>query len=221
MNNPIKPIIKSEIFSWALILISVASSFYFYQHFPDRVITHWNFAGVPNGWSGRGVGAFSIPAVLIGMYLLLLFIPLLDPRKERYAEFVKPYSVFRNFILFIMTLIYFISSFNNLGFNFNVGMWVSGAVGLLFIVLGNYLGKIKMNWFVGIRTPWTLSSEVVWNKTHRFGGKVFILAGIVMFLTSLAPMSWRLPLFVFDLIILLFGTIVYSYIVYLAEKKKK
>ncbi|MDD5527949.1 MAG: SdpI family protein [Patescibacteria group bacterium] len=218
--NPIKLTIKSEFFSILLIVISIIASFYFYVHFPDRVITHWNLAGEPNGYSGRAFAAFFFPALFVGMYLLFIFLPMLDPRKERYAEFAKIYNVFRNLIIFILVVIYFVASFNNLGANLNINVWVPGAVGLLFIVLGNYMGKIKPNWFVGIRTPWTLSSETVWNKTHRFGGKVFIIGGLLMISAGLAPLSWRLPIFVADIIILLFGTVVYSYFAYLQEKKK-
>jgi uncharacterized membrane protein len=215
-----KPTIKSELFSLAMIAVSIVASIYFYQHFPDRVITHWDFAGQPNGWSGRGFAAFFLPVLLIGMYVLFLWLPSLDPKKERYAEFAKAYAVFRNFIIFFLVLIYFIASLNNIGYNFDVGVSVSLAVGLLFMILGNYLGKLKPNWFVGIRTPWTMSSETVWNKTHRFGGKVFILGGFIMILTSLVPLAWRLPLFIANIIVLSLGTVVYSYIVYLQEKKK-
>jgi uncharacterized membrane protein len=221
MLNPIKPTIKSEIFSLVLMAISVDASFYFYLHFPARVVTHWNLAGQPNGWSGPVFAAFFLPVLLIGIYLLFLFIPLLDPKKERYAEFSKVYNVFRNLILFFLLAIYFVASFNNIGYNLDVKSLIPAAVGLLFIIMGNYLGKIKPNWFVGIRTPWTLSSETVWNKTHRFGGKVFIFGGLIMIITGLAPLAWRLPLFIADIIILLFGTIIYSYIAYLQEKKNK
>lgn len=220
MSNPIKPTIKSEIFSLAVLAISIAASFYFYVHFPAQVITHWDFAGQPNGWSGRAFAAFFFPALLIGIYLLFFVLPQLDPKKERYAEFARVYTIFRNFIVFFMAIIYFIASLANFGLKFDVGIWVSAAVGLLFIIMGNYMGKLKPNWFVGIRTPWTLSSETVWNKTHRFGGKVFMLGGLIMIITSIAPMSWRLPLFIADIIVLMLGTVVYSYFEYLKEKRK-
>jgi uncharacterized membrane protein len=212
--------LKSEIFSLAILAISIAASFYFYAHFPERVITHWGFNGEPNGWSGRSFAAFFMPALLIGMYAMFLVIPWLDPRKERYVEFAKAYNVFRNFIIFFMLVIYFIASLNNIGYNLDVKTWTSVGVGLLFIILGNYLGKLKQNWFIGIRTPWTMSSEIVWNKTHRFGGKAFILCGILMIVAGQAPAAWRLPLFIADIIVLLVGTIGYSYYAYLQEKKK-
>jgi uncharacterized membrane protein len=220
MSNPLKLTIKSEIFSWLLVAASIAASFYFYAHFPNRVVTHWDFAGQPNGWSNRAFAAFFFPGLLLAIYLVLAFIPRLDPKKERYAEFAKTYDIFRNFILLVMTIIYFITSLVNIGFNLNVGSWVSFIIGLLFIILGNYFGKLKRNWFIGIRTPWTMSSESVWNKTHRFGGKAFILAGLLMILTGFSPMAWRLPLFVAAIIILLVGTIAYSYLAYRQENKK-
>jgi uncharacterized membrane protein len=220
MPNPIKPTIKSEIFSLSILAISLAASFYFYAHFPEKVITHWDFAGRPNGWSGRGFAAFFFPALLAAMYVLFLVIPYLDPKKERYAEFARAYNIFRHLIIAFLLIIYFIVSLANLGFQLDIGVLISVIVGALFIVIGNYLGKIKPNWFVGIRTPWTLSSETVWNKTHRFGGKVFMIGGLIMMITAIAPLSWRLPLFIADIIVLLSGTVVYSYIAYLQEKKK-
>jgi uncharacterized membrane protein len=218
--NQFKLSIKSEIFSLSILALSIAASFYFYAHFPERVITHWGFNGEPNGWSGRSFAAFFMPVLLVGMYAMFLAIPWLDPRKERYVEFAKVYDVFRNVILSVLAFIYFIASLSNLGFKIDVGAWIPAVIGILFIVLGNYLGKIKRNWFVGIRTPWTMSSETVWNRTHRFGGKVFMIAGLIMALTVLVPMAWRLPLFIADIIVILIGTIGYSYYAYLQEKKK-
>lgn len=219
MSNPIKLTIKSELFSWIVIAISIVASFYFYAHFPERVITHWNYAGVPDGYSGRAFGAFLFPALFIGLYLMFVFLPKLDPKKERYAEFANVYNVFKNLILAVMVVIYFMASLSNLGFNINIGLCIPAIIGLLFIGLGNYFGKIKRNWFVGIKTPWTMSSETVWNKTHRFGGKVFIVSGVIMILMGFLPVAWRLPLFFADIIVLLLGTVVYSYIAYLQEKK--
>jgi uncharacterized membrane protein len=220
MSSPIKNTIKSEFFSLAVLIISIAASFYFYAHFPERVITHWNFAGAPDGWSGRAFAAFFFPGILAAMYVLFLVLPRLDPRQERYAEFAKVYNIFRNIILFILAGVYFVASLDNIGFNLNIGIISSVFIGLLFIILGNYLGKIKMNWFIGIRTPWTLSSETVWNKTHRFGGKVFIFCGALMIVAGFLPVAWRLPLFIADIIVLILGTVVYSYFAYLKEKKK-
>jgi uncharacterized membrane protein len=124
-------------------------------------------------------------------------------------------------MLVVLTIIYFVASVSNLGVYLNVGVWISAAIGVLFIVLGNFLSKVKSNYFFGIRTPWTLASETVWNKTHRLGGKVFIMAGVLLAMSGLSPERLRLPLFAFAIMIILFGTVVYSYLAYLGEKNGK
>lgn len=219
MNNPIKPTLKSELLSIILVAATVLSSFYFYAHFPERVPTHWNFRGEVDGWGSRVQGAFIIPAMLVVMYILFVFLPMLDPKKERYTQFLKTYNVFRNLILLVMVLIYFIASFNGLGYNIPIQYTVPVIIGLLFIVMGNYMGKIKRNWFVGIRTPWTMSSEEVWNKTHRIGGYLFIVAGLGIMITPYLPKALGLGVFIATMVLMVFGTFAYSYILYLKEKK--
>ncbi|MDO8592186.1 MAG: SdpI family protein [bacterium] len=219
MANPIKPTIKTEFFPLALLLLTVIVSVFFYNKLPERVATHWNFAGRPDGYGSGQTQAIVFPLMAIGMYLLFLLIPYLDPKKERYEQFSKTYHIFKSIILASVVIIYLVIGLNGLGYNLPVGVIVPGLVGLLFMVLGNYLGKIKMNWFMGIRTPWTLSSEEVWNKTHRFGGKMFMLAGLLMIAQIFLPPNWRLPVFIISLAVVIFGTIGYSYVVYLREKK--
>lgn len=221
MSNPIKPTIKSEIMPIIFILIACFSSFYFYAHFPDQVPLHWNFAGEVDSYGSRIQGAFLMPAMMIGMYLLFLFIPLIDPKKERYAQFRKIYHVFKGVLLFFMLLIYYALGLSGLGYNIEIGTWIPVFVGLLFIILGNYMGKIKPNWFMGIRTPWTLSSEEVWNKTHRFGGKAFIIGGVLMVFMSLIPVAYKIPIFIIVIVIVGFLPIIYSYILFIGEKRAK
>lgn len=218
--NPIKPTIKSEIIPLLIIIVAVISALYFYSVFPERVPMHWNFQGEVNGWGSRATAAFAVPAMLIGIYVLFLVLPKIDPRKEKYEQFAKAYNIFRNLILLFLLIIYFLASFNALGYNTQIGLVIPLLVGILFIVLGVYLPQIKSNWFVGIRTPWTLSSETVWEKTHRVGGKMFILAGLLIALSAFAPAVCKAYLFIFAIIILLVGTIGYSYIIYQREKKK-
>ena len=221
MSNPVKPTLKTEMFSLFLIIVTVIASIYFYFNLPERVITHWNFSGQPDGWGSGKAQAILFSSMTIGMYLLFLLLPYLDPKKERYEQFRKIYHIFKNIILAMLVLIFFATSLNNLGYNVPIGVVVPGLVGLLFIIIGNYMGKIKLNWFMGIRTPWTLSSEEVWNKTHRFGGKMFMLAGLLMMAEIILPISWKLPTFIIMMIVLLFGTIGYSYVAYLQEKKSE
>ena len=220
MSNPVKPTLKSEIFPMLLILVTMIASIYFYFNLPDRIPVHWNFAGGVDRYGSGKTQSILFPIMIIGMYLLFLFLPYIDPKKERYEQFTKTYNIFRYIILFVLVLIYFAASLSGLGYNLRIDLLVPALIGLMFIAMGNYMGKIKSNWFVGIRTPWTLSSEEVWNKTHRFGGKVFMLAGALIFLEGFLPFSWRLPIFILAMVTVLIGTIGSSYIFYLSEKKK-
>ena len=218
MTNPIKPTLKSEIIPVIFILTSAMASFYFYAHFPERVPMHWDFAGQVNGWGSKIQGAFAIPGMLVVMYFLFLFLPMLDPKKERYKQFVKTYNIFRNLILSVLVVIYFIASLNALGYNIPVQYFVPLIIGVLFMVMGNYMGKLKRNWFIGIRTPWTISSEEVWNKTNRFGGYLFMLSGLIMIAIPFLPSLLGIWLFGSMMVALVFGTFVYSYVLYVKEK---
>ncbi|MDD4271257.1 MAG: SdpI family protein [Patescibacteria group bacterium] len=221
MANPIKPTIKTEFIPLLLIILTAAASVFFYNNLPERIATHWNFAGQVDAYGSGKAQAVALPSMIIGMYLLFLVFPYLDPKKERYEQFSKVYHIFKAIILGLLVIVYFIVGLNGLGYNLPVGVIIPFLIGLLFIIIGNYMAKIKMNWFMGIRTPWTLSSEEIWNKTHRFGGKIFVLAGLLMMAETILPLSWKLPVFVFMIAALLFGTIGYSYIIFLLEKKKK
>lgn len=221
MPNPIKPSIKTEFLPVFLLVVSVFASFYFYPRFPERVPLHWNFAGEPDRWGSAIFAAFFFPALITLMYLLFLFLPFLDPKKERYGQFIKTYHIFKCAFIGSTVAIYFIASLNSIGYNLPVNIFTPGVVGIMFMVFGNYLSKIKFNWLIGIRTPWTLSNEEVWNKTHRFGGKAFLLGGLIIILSIFTPPILRLPLFITAIALITLGTIFYSYIVYLEEKNKK
>lgn len=198
----------------AAVLASIVLSIYFYQHFPAIVPIHWNFAGQADGFASKGFGAFMIPVLLVAIYFLFELLPKIDPRKERYAEFAKVYSIIKTAIMLVFLGIGIVSGLNTLGYAVSVGFWVPFVIGLLFIVIGNYFGKIRSNYFVGIKVPWTLANEEVWNKTHRLGGKLFILAGFGMLIMDLLPSAARLPLFLAIIIAIVVLPIVYSYFLY-------
>ena len=219
MANPIKPTLKTEFIPWLLILLMIGAGIYFYNNLPERVAAHWNFSGQIDSYGPGQAQAIILPLAAIATYVLFLLLPYLDPKKERHGQFSKVYYVFKAMFLFLVAAVYFVVGLNGLGYNLPVGVIIPGLIGLTFIIIGNYMGKIKMNWFMGIRTPWALSSEEVWDKTHRFGGKMFFLAGILMWLEIILPNRWKLPIFIIAILILLVGTTGYSYIVYSREKK--
>lgn len=219
MTNPIKYTFKSEIFPIVLLVASFVLGIYFYQHFPDRVATHWNYIGQPDGYSGKFFGALGLPLIFLGMYLLFLGLPFLDPKRERYQDFANTYLKFRNAIIFCMFLIFIASGFNNLGYNVPIDKTVSLSVGLLMIFIGNLMGKIKNNWFVGIRTPWTLSSENVWNKTHRMGGFMFVIFGLLIIAAPYLGKTLGLMAFILGVALAVFSTFGYSYWIYRKERQ--
>lgn len=167
-----------------ILLGIILSSFYFWQNFPSEVPTHWNISGEPDDWSGKTFAAFFFPAVIIGIYLLMLILPKIDPLKNRYRDFGQSYNVIRLVLVLFFALIYATSSLSGLGYDMPIQNLVMSGVGIMFILLGYLLPRVKKNWFVGIRTPWTLSSETVWQKTHKLGGKLFLLAGFLMIIGS-------------------------------------
>ncbi len=217
--NPLKLSFKTEIFPLLVVAVGIVASFYFYAHFPAVVVSHWGFEGQPNGYSGKATGAFAIPALLLGMYLLFIFLPYLDPKGEKYQNFSKVYLLFRNLILLLLLIVYLATGAYNLGYSVKIQYIVPTLVGLLFIILGNFMGKIKSNWFVGVRTPWTLSSENVWNKTQSFGGKAMMLFGLLIIITPLLPKVFGIIVFAAGIIMVSFGSIIYSYILYRKEKQ--
>jgi len=221
MKNPIKPTFKSEAISLSAVLAIVVASFYFYINFPDQVPTHWNMYGEIDGWSSRFVAAFILPLIILGLYIMFLVLPMLDPKKERYEQFSKVYNVFKGLLVSFMSIIYFVTGFSALGYNIPVAIILPLMIGIMFIIMGNYMSKIKMNWFVGIKTPWTLSSEDVWNKTHRAGGKIFILSGIAIATMNWMPPTWRMPIFIATILLMTFGTFGYSYWLFNKEAKNK
>jgi len=220
MSHPIKPTLKTEVIPIILIILSLAASFYFYANFPDQVPTHWNYKGEVDSYSSKAFGAFFFPALNLGIYLMFLFIPYIDPRKNRYKDFAKVYHIFKTIFIVFMTLIYFYASLAGLGYSVSINTVVPAAVGLLFLILGNYMSKIKPNWFMGIRTPWTLESEEVWNKTHRLGGKIFIALGLIMILGTFLPGDAYWKVFPFVVIVGVFVPAIYSYLLFRKVEKK-
>ncbi len=219
MKNPIKPTWKTEILPILLIVFSIISSFYFFQQMPEKIPTHWNFKGEIDNWGSSFSHLITINLVMIGIYLLFLFIPYIDPRRERYEQFKKVYHIFKSVLLLFFALILLITNLSAIGYSINISIYIPLMIGLLFIILGKYMSKIKMNWFMGIRTPWTLSSEEVWNKTHSFGGKLFMLSGLLIAIEGFLPVNYRLPIFILAIATILIGTTLGSYLIHLKTKK--
>lgn len=215
-----KPCFKTEILPIFFIMVSLVVSGYFYLNFPEQVPTHWDIHGQVDGWSSKGFAAFFFPILILGMYFLFIFLPKIDPKREKYQQFMRVYNIFKNLIVIFMVGVYLLTGLNGLGYNLPIELYMPVAVGILFIIIGNYMSKIKTNWFLGIRTPWTMSSDIVWQKTHRFGGKIFVLSGLILASMVWLPDNWQSWLFSLIIVLMIFGTFGYSYWVYKQEEKR-
>ncbi len=157
-----------------------------YARLPERIPTHWNLAGEVDGWSSRGT-AWLLPGLALGMWALLTVLPRLDPRGQNYTRFRDTYWLVVNLTLLFLGVLHVATLGYALGWPVQVDRVVNAMVGLLFVAIGNVLPRVRPNWFLGIRTPWTLESDRVWRETHRFGGRVFVAGGVVLLLLALWP----------------------------------
>jgi len=165
-----------------IILFSFILAAYFYPQMPDRMISHWNAAGQPNGYMSKCWALYLMPSISVIMYLLFLWLPTIDPLKKNFEKFRDWFDGFILLIITFLFYVYLLSLIANMGLVFNMMTMVLPAIGLLFIYIGYMMEHVKKNWFVGIRTPWTLSSDVVWKKTHMLGAKLFKAVGVFMLL---------------------------------------
>lgn len=198
---------------WLFILVTVVSAIYFYQVLPEQIATHWNVKGEVDGWGSKTLGAWLAPGIMVLMYLLFQYLPKFDPKKENYKEFAKEYKYLQILLISFFLIIHFVTNLYNLGYDISVGNIIMAAVGLLFVCIGFYLKNIKPNWFVGIRTPWTLSNDYVWKKTHWYGSRVFVVAGLLFFVAPLLPLAYQAYV-IWIMLVLIFSIVFYSYVVF-------
>jgi len=179
----------------------------------DQIPTHWNAQGQIDGYSSKPVAVFSLLGVLLIVYLLMLLLPQLDPFKKNYAAFEKQYYVLRLLLTIFLVALYIFTLLAAAGYNLDIKRFIIQAMSLLFATIGILMPKIKKNYFVGIRTPWTLQSDEVWAKTHKFGGKAFIIAGALCFFTAWMG-DWAFGAFMTIILLAALSPMVYSYLEY-------
>jgi uncharacterized membrane protein len=185
-----------------------------WSHASDRIPVHWNLRGEVDRYGGKFEGLLLLPLVSLALYLLLLVLPLFDPGKANYRTFAGAYNLIRLTITLFLSAIYAVGVLVSLGYHVDMTTVVGLAMGVLFIVLGNVMGKIRPNWFVGVRTPWTLSSKLSWTKTHRLAGWLFIVMGSLAIAWAILQNAWMFGVMITVDIACGISLVVYSYLVY-------
>lgn len=211
---------KNTIFIIVIILALFLFSLYFYPLLPDKIATHWGINGNVNGYMNKFWGLFLVPMISVILFLFFILIPKIDPLKNNIKEFQKQFD---KFILIIFLFLFYIHGLTilwNFGQHFNMGQAIAPGIGILFIYSGILMENVKRNYFIGIRTPWTLASENVWNKTHKLGGKLFKISGIIAVFGFIMP-GFAIYLVIIPVIFSAIYSFYYSYIEFKKEEKSK
>ncbi|MCK4782023.1 SdpI family protein [Candidatus Parcubacteria bacterium] len=209
---------KSVVITLGLILISFLIGVYLYPQMPEKMASHWNSRGEVDDYMPRFWALFLMPMFSIGLFLLFLLVPKIDPLKQNIEKFRKYYDGFIVLIIGFLLYVYILTIFWNLGFRFNMVQLMMPALGALFYYCGVLMENAKRNWFIGIKTPWTLSSEIVWNKTHKLGGRLFKIAGIIALLGIILE-DYAFIFIIVPVIFISVYLIAYSYFEYQKELK--
>lgn len=208
---------KAEVFLFMVAAALFVLGAVYYPQVSPLVASHWDAAGNANGYAPKAWGMFALPIAFFIVALVLFFIPRMDPKHENIEKFRR---YFDRFLVGIALFFYYIYSLFlswNLGHRFNFMLWITPGFAALFYLIGSILPHTELNWTIGIRTPWTISSESVWRKTHRVGGIVFKISAVIALLGISFP-AFTIWFVVLPPVIGAFALFIYSYVLYAKER---
>ena len=200
-----------------LIAGAVLFSLAVYSRLPDQVPVHWGFSGEPDRFGTRVEGAFLMPAIMIALLVLMRWYPSRDPRAANIAKFRDAYDTVVTGTIALLSGIHVLALGDALGWRIDMARAVLISLGVLFILLGNLLPVVRSNFIFGIRTPWTLSSETVWTRSHRVGGYAMVAAGVITIVGALLARPWGLAVALTSLVVSAVIPVVYSYVLWARE----
>jgi uncharacterized membrane protein len=209
--------LRSEIPQLVLIGAMFALAAWAWPHLPAQIPTHWNLQGEVDGHGNKFVGLLLLPLTVLGLYCLMMVLPLFDPGRANYRNFAKTYNVLRLGFVAFMAVFYGATVAAAFGRPIDMTLVAFLGTAILFCVIGNLMGKIRPNWFVGVRTPWTLSSKLSWDKTHRLAGWLFLLMGGLFAVVAFIHNTWTLAGMVTIDALCLAWIVIYSYLVYRSD----
>jgi len=204
-------------FAPLLILAALAFSAATYSRLPERLPVHWTLSGNVDRYGSRVEGALLLPGLMIVVWLLLRFLPRIDPRRANYAKFSDTYDLLVHSLVALFAVMHVALLGTALGWPISMERLVPALVGLQFLILGNALPRARPNWWFGIRTPWTMSNDRVWMRTHRVGGYLLAGAGVVLLIAAAVPSIWTFALGAAAVVLAAFGSLIYSYFAWKQE----
>jgi uncharacterized membrane protein len=202
---------KVFFFETLLIVAALAATVVLYPHLPARVPVHWNIHSQPDNYGPRWTLFLFGPGFMAAVMLLTWVLPWLSPKRFEIDSFWQTYHLVMLLVFGMMAYVYAALLWAACGRAIDMGRAISWGVCLLFILVGNVMGKLRRNFYVGVRTPWTLASERVWNATHRFAGRTMVVGGLIGLVLSI------LGLFLWAILVPLSGAlapVVYSLVYY-------
>jgi uncharacterized membrane protein len=204
---------KSEILILFLVVVSFVVGIYIYPQMPQQMASHWGIEGQVDGYMSKFWGVFLMPIISLVLALLFILLPRIDPLKKNIEQFRKYFDGFIVLIFLFFLYIYGLTIYWNFGHVFNMGGYMIPAMAILFYYCGILIKNSKRNWFIGIKTPWTLSSDVVWDKTHEVGAKLFKASAIICLLGLIWP-SYAMWFVLVPILFTVLFVFIYSYIKY-------
>jgi uncharacterized membrane protein len=220
-DDSLKPALVT---SGVILLLMAALAGWAWPQVPEgvKIPVHWGPGGTPDRFGGKLEGLFLMPVIALLTTVIFSLLPRLEPRKQNLLRSRKAYFAIWVSLMGIFAVLHGISILAALGRNVNMAVLVPMVVGALFMVVGNYMGKVRSNFLMGIRTPWTLSSELSWNKTHRLGGRLFVAFGAILVLAAVvAPPELMRGIILVGVAIAAGIPIVYSYLVWRSDPHKQ
>jgi uncharacterized membrane protein len=172
--------LKNDWLIWVIILSPYLFVAYFWDKFPSQIATHFGMDGQPNDYSSKVTGLILFPGINVLMYFLFIVLPKIDPSRKNYGLFQDKFKIIRTLLHALLSYITMVTVFYSLGYQFNIEYVLFYGLLAFFFVMGNYLGNVRHNYFIGIRTPWTLSNETVWKNTHRLTAKIWVGGSLLM-----------------------------------------
>jgi uncharacterized membrane protein len=214
---------KEKIWGWVdvllilIALVPIVASLLLYNKLPENMAVHFGFDNKANGFQSRMSALLLFSLLGLGVPIFLKFTRKIDPQRENYWKFKRAFEAIRIAVTVLLSCVYGIVLMFNLGYPLDIKFFTLITVGLLFIIMGNYLVQIRFNYFFGVRTPWTLANEEVWRRTHRMAGPLYMAGGAIFIISSFLPGTWTPYIFIAGILVAAVVPVGYSYLVY---KKK-